>query len=691
MKISVFRTLRAKILVIILPMIILAMMLLSWFTYINSEGLINREIDTKMQYLLDSTIHEMQTKLTAHLKLPVTLARTIESAGDVISKDTQGKDALYKMIQQYLTTNDETFGIGVWYEPYQYKKYLKFFGTYAYRFNGQILYTEDYNTEAYNYPNQEWYKLGMNTTDTVLWTDPYYDENSKSTILTTTSPFYHYNGEFRGVVTANINFDNLQKIVDQIKVGETGWAFLVDKKGVYIVDNNVEKILKQNVADDPNQSLAMVGKKMMADQAGNAIYEENGHKYRVFFKEVPETSWRLALVIPEAELLSPLNNLMSKSIIIIVIALLFIVGILYYFSRYITIQIRKVNELAMSMAEGDFTKTIDIQSSDELGTMGTLLNRMVLSLNEVLRKVYDSSDQLAETSVQLSINTEQTTKAAEEIATSIQLVSSDNELQLNRTNDSNEKVVNTYNQLERMSGRISSVSNSTQMTLQTAKAGNDQIQETVQHIHFMHSKTDEAVLIIKQLNVKSKEINQIIDMVNQIALRTKILALNAGITASQAGSQGKAFSIIAQEIKTLAENSSKAGQQIQELIGEIQQEIAVAVHAMDNSKDAVVKGRDKAEHANRSFENILLAVNVISNDTSSISDSITEIHRDMMEMVTSIQQITEISVMTADRTGTVSAATEEQMASMEEITSSSNVLSHLAIDLKKSVEMFKLY
>lgn len=685
MRILKLTTLRAKILVILLPMIILLLILLSWFTYKNSEELINREIDTKMQFLLNSTIQEMQTTLTAHEKLPLTLARTIEATGDTISKDT-----MYSLIQQYLTANEETFGLGVWYDPFQYKNYLKYFGSYAYRFNGQILYTEDYNTEQYNYPGQEWYKLGLQTNEKVLWTNPYYDENSKSTILTTIAPFYHYNGKFRGVITANLHFDRLQHIVSNIKVGETGWAFLVDNRGVYIVDKNQDKLLTLKIDEDPNPSLAAVGKQLLAQENGESFFEENGNTYRVYFQEVPLTSWKLALVIPESELLSPLKDLLTKSGIIISLALLFIAGMLYYFSRYITLQIKKVNELASAMAEGDFTKTIDIKSRDELGIMAYHLNRMVISLNGVLKKVHEGSEQVADTSHLLTASTEQTTIAAEEITNAIQQVATGTELQLSRTEESRHKVLSTHQRLQAMSDRIGAVSDATHMTLRSAQAGNTLIGIAVSSIRDMESRTKEAVQLIEQLSVKSKQIDSIIDLVSQIALRTKILALNAGIVASQAGTHGKSFNIIAQEIKSLAENSSKAGRQIQELIGEIQQETAAAAHVMETSREAVAKGRGQAEDANRSFESIVAAVNEITLDTASIASSIQDIHVDMSELVTTIQEITEVSELSARTTGTVSAATEEQMASMQEMSAGSHMLSQLASELKRSVDRFRL-
>lgn len=106
---------------IIMPMIILAMAVLSFLTFQNSKSLINREIDNKMRYQLSSTTEHIQTELTSHLKIPQTLARAMEATGDHIEQET-----VIAMIMKYLSTNSDTFGVGVWYEANQFKSYVNY-------------------------------------------------------------------------------------------------------------------------------------------------------------------------------------------------------------------------------------------------------------------------------------------------------------------------------------------------------------------------------------------------------------------------------------------------------------------------------------------------------------------------------------------------------------------------------------
>lgn len=683
MGIFVIRSIRTRIMLIILPMIIVAMIVLSIFTYQNSKALINREIESKIQYQLSSTTEYIETQLTAHSKIPETLARALEATGDHIEQEV-----IIDMIMKYLSTNEDTFGVGVWYEPKQYKKHMEFFGPYAYRYNGQIQYTLDSSTKEYDYPNRDFYLIGKETDKPVVWTNPYYDESSKSAVLTTTAPFYHYNREFRGVVTANINLDNLQKMVSSIQVGESGRAFLVDRQGTYIADRDGSKLLKVNITDDTNEGLAKIGNEMIANIDGFDVFEDNGGNSRIYYKEIPATGWKLAMVIPEKELYTPLNELLLKSAITILITLLLISIVIFLFARYMKRQINEVNVLSSAMAAGDFTRSIVIKSQDEFGSMAADLNHMTQELSGVIKQMSQSAELVAATSEQLTSSSKYTVKATEEIAESVQFVAAGSEEQVAMMNEAKVKVAETSNGLSEMSHRIASVSEATEVTLRSAIEGNETIQIAVEQVQIMDEKVRHMAQFIESLSSKSEQIDLSMELIGKIAFQTRILALNAGITASQAGTHGKAFMVIAEEIRALAENSAKSGQQIQETIGEIKEDIHQAMEAMDSNRKAVSSGKVKIEHAGRSFERIVNAVQEVSEETNSVSQSIETINGHMSEMVKAISHITDISSKTASQTSNVSASTEEQMASMEEMSAGANSLSSLANELKVTISKF---
>ena len=308
-----FKSIRTRTLVTILPWLILSMFVLSALSYSYSKQIINAEIQDKMAYQLNATINNMQTILTAHSKIPESLARTIEPVGDKIDK---GK--YFQIIQGLLTTNPDTFGVGIWYEPYQYKNYLQYYSSYAYRDNGRILFSNDYDTKEYNYPEKDWYLLGKNTKETMVWTDPFFDKNSNAIILTTAVPFYN-NNKFQGVVTANINLTSLQQKISDIRVGKMDGHFCWIEMGTLLLIKitRTPRIIKSRM------TLMLAWRKLVKKYCRiimeMPLFSDDKGSYKVYYQTVPDTSWKLAIVISQEELYQKYNDYFIISLIIIIV------------------------------------------------------------------------------------------------------------------------------------------------------------------------------------------------------------------------------------------------------------------------------------------------------------------------------------------------------------------------------------
>lgn len=555
-----FSSIRTRTLVTILPWLVVSMFVLSAVSYNYSKNIINKEIEDKMAYQLQATINNMQTLLTAHSKIPESLARMIEPVGDKIDK---GK--YFQIIRGLLTTNPDTFGVGIWYEPYQYKNYLQYYSSYAYRDNDRILFSNDYDTKEYNYPEKDSYLLGKKTKETVVWTDPFFDQNSNTTILTTSVPFYN-NNKFQGVVTANINLTNLQQKISSIRVGENGWAFLLDRNGNFIAnkDNDLSRENHQ-IKNDSNASLAQAGQDLLSKNNGNISFSDEKGSYNIYYQTVPETSWKLAIVISQEELYQSINNYFIFSLIIISVMIGLIIMVIYFYSLYITNNIKKVNILSESMSHGDLTKSITVKSIDEFGQMGTNLNTMASNLKSILFQVTGSANKVTETSVLLSENAEQSAKATDEIAQFIEEVASGTSIQVSLIDEVVNRTSTMFVNIQQIKQRIEMASDSVQYALQTAHQGKTDIADAIKQMNLISENSIRSVAIVRDLQEKSKKINHIMTLLSSITKQTKMLALNAGILAAQAGGSGKVFSVITGEICLLAEHSAQSNHEIEAL------------------------------------------------------------------------------------------------------------------------------
>lgn len=206
----------------------------------------------------------------------------------------------------------------------------------------------------------------------------------------------------------------------------------------------------------------------------------------------------------------------------------------------------------------------------------------------------------------------------------------------------------------------------------------------------IEATVNSSAQVVTKLGERSKEIGQIVDTISGIAGQTNLLALNAAIEAARAGEQGRGFAVVAEEVRKLAEQSQEAAMKIAELIGEIQGETDNAVLAMNDGTREVKNGTDVVNTAGGAFREIVDLVSEVSRQVEEISQAMEQMAAGSQQVVISVKTSERLSKRSSNEVQSVSAGAEKQLASMEEIASSSQALAKLAEDLQTSVAGFKL-
>ncbi len=679
-------SIKMKTLLIIMPMLLLVMIALSGISYYYSRQLIEKELAQRIEMQMQATLAGFHTKLVNHKTIPETLARVVEKGGDSISKEQYAS-----FLKNVLSAKNElTLGAGIWFAPGAYKPEIRYFGPYAYKDKGQIAYTEDYEKAEYDYPNQDWYKMAANTGETVVFSAPYYDELTKITMLTASAPFYDANKKLRGMITADMDITSLQQSVVNIKVGEKGWAFLLGKDGTYIADRNPEKVMKAKISEDANPSLAEAGKLLLQGKAVKTSFNENKESYLLYSAPLGETGWILALAMPESEIYGPLNKLLSRQVIIALLAIVLVTFGIVFYARFITNNINEVKRLSNLMAEGDLRQKVEINSADEFGQMGENFNRMLQNLQRLLHKIMDNSQQVAASSEQLTANAQQTAKATEHIAQSIQDIAGSIEAQAASTSATTNSVNVISSEISHISTNMKNVTEMTAQTADRAVEGNKVVNQAIGQMTLINDSVGSAAGVVNILGDKSREIDQISSLITNIAGQTNLLALNAAIEAARAGEQGRGFAVVADEVRKLAEQSETAAKQISSIINEIQQETGRAVQIMGESTASVQTGISMVNQAEGAFREIQTAIQRVACEASDIAQAIGSIASGADNIAASVRHISESTNQTSASIETVAASTEEQNASMEEIQAASVMLAELAGELDEAMQHFKL-
>lgn len=384
------------------------------------------------------------------------------------------------------------------------------------------------------------------------------------------------------------------------------------------------------------------------------------------------------------------KNTRYSLIISTVLSILYVVFGFIGVRTYITAPIDKIKTAVQRAEAGELNFSVDYDSKDEIGVLSASLNRMITKLRDLIGQVKQSSEHMAAFSNELTASTEQTSKASEHIATVTLDIASGTEHQVRTLIETEDIVTQMVQDVQTIESNSTSVSAAAIHAEQISVDGNEIIKNAVQQMNKIQTSIDSLNNVVFGLGDRSSEIGQIVEVITSIAEQTNLLALNAAIEAARAGENGKGFAVVSEEVRKLAEESSLSARRISVLIDGIQTETNRAVDSMQFTTNEVVIGINSVNTAGESFKKIQHATKEVSAQIQGISTSVEHMAIEMRHMTDSMKQINGIAQSSAEGTQNISAATQEQLASMEEITASTFTLSKMAEELQNKTNTFKV-
>jgi methyl-accepting chemotaxis protein len=388
------------------------------------------------------------------------------------------------------------------------------------------------------------------------------------------------------------------------------------------------------------------------------------------------------------------GNVQKVALLIIALSVAaFVIGtvIATYISRMISKPVQLVSQAAKQLADGNLAiEKINVKNTDEIGQLATDFNEMATNLRNIIFQVSSTSEQVAASAEEMMASADQTNSATNQVATAIQEVAGGAELQSKNTEESAKAVGEMSSAIQRVAVTTSTVAESAVDTTKQATLGHDSLEKVIEKMKTINHTTSETNSVIKDLDRKSAEIGKIIEVITGIADQTNLLALNAAIEAARAGEHGKGFAVVADEVRKLAELSRQSASQISSLIEVIQNETHQVVEMMNKGAAEISEGTSLVEDTGRIFDEILKSIENVSSEIQEVSAISEEMSASVMQVNASIEEVTKIARGSVASTAEIASATEEQLASMEEVSSSSASLARLAESLREMVAKFKV-
>ena len=196
--------------------------------------------------------------------------------------------------------------------------------------------------------------------------------------------------------------------------------------------------------------------------------------------------------------------------------------------------------------------------------------------------------------------------------------------------------------------------------------------------------------VIGELGKRSNEIGEIVETISGIAGQTNLLALNAAIEAARAGEQGRGFAVVAEEVRKLAEQSGEASDKIAKLIATVQHDTTSAVEAIEQGNQSVKEGTKSVEATGAAFHDIEIQATKLTENVNRSIEDIIAVDASNKEVLSAVGRVKEIAIRSSENATSVSAATQEQSATMHEVADASGTLAELANEMQGEVAQFKL-
>lgn len=403
----------------------------------------------------------------------------------------------------------------------------------------------------------------------------------------------------------------------------------------------------------------------------------------------------LALETANAKRLADENKAeMEKTIRFMVIELIVILAVAIFCVLVISKKITNPLDVTMAalakMRDGDFVVTNrTIDREDEFGKLADMVVDVRKSLNTLMRQTNESAEHLAAASEELTASSQQAAQASSMVANSVTDAAGATAEQQTYVNDAMESINHTAESIDRLNRTAETVSHHAAESKNEAEEGSKAIQQAVEQIMSVEKIVNNSAATVDKLGKSSQEIGQIVSDISEIAEQTNLLALNAAIEAARAGENGRGFSVVAEEVRKLAEQSQEAAQRITTLIGGIQADTNEAVQSMQEGSSAVKAGTESVSKLKEAFDRIQTAALGVSEQADAITAEVHAVAQETTNVKEKSSRILEKGSQVSGEMENVSAASEEQSASASEIASASNSLSELAQGLQNSLHKFK--
>ncbi|AZS15153.1 methyl-accepting chemotaxis protein [Paenibacillus lutimineralis] len=534
--------------------------------------------------------------------------------------------------------------------------------------------------DSYDPSTRQWYQVASKSPKEVQFTKPYLDSANQMKVAI--SKAIVENDQVIGVIALDLPLGTVTEQINEISVGYNGYGFILDAEGNVIAHpEDGGKNLKEESYID----------KMYQNNIGKILYtDQESTEKIIYYATMPSTNWKIGVVYKESELLKLVHQVQRLNMFITLIAIVVSSVIIYFIARYFTKPIMHLTKQVQLMANGNLTVRGEAKSKDEIGQLTGHFNEMVQKMREVLSHVITSSEKLSDSAVSLSAVSEETKATSEEIAHAMSDMAKGSMEGATNIENMQRVTMDLDSQFTLIQETMDEMQDNSSKTQEASVDGRDKLNvlQTRSDESFQEIQAIEQVLSI--LVEKINDIKEVAATMNGISGQTNLLALNASIEAARAGEAGKGFSVVASEIRKLAEKSAEHADQIRDTIVGIVENAENATEAMTKTKEITLEQNAAVKDTETAFMTIQELMDQVIHSINQMSGEMKKTVTLKDDVVQSIESLSAISEESAAAAEEVSASTQDQLKAIDTVSQAAEDLSQSSSELEQLVKRFTI-
>ncbi len=686
-----------KFILFIIPIFTVAILIITLISFKNSKISFIDYLNNIILEQADETALSMNELFLKEKSLAKGFAKSVEH----IMKDKYIEKDYKNILEKFVSVYDETAGMGIWFKKDAFKDVEKA-APFSYKEGEKIVYTDEYSKGDFDIWNSEWYLIGTASNDGG-WTGAYKDSVSGVLMTTIAYPIYK-NNDIIGCITIDIDISSLQEKVANLDVMYEGSAVLVTNKGTYIAGVSEDKIANSKINDNTSGEFKSNIDKML-NSKNSGIFEnaETNEDEKIYsYAPLSETGWKLLIGIERdnafRQFIIETKNRVIKNVLInifIIIVLVIIINILFYklvekplvVIKTIMDKIANYN-LQVEHEEKEINQYIN--KRDEIGDIVSSMNTMITNLKAIVKSVNEHAGATANTARELTEIAHNTNENATVVSSAVDSIASGADTQANDTIN----VVHDVEENTQCLHEMIDVLNELNVAISDIESRKDEGKKALDELEKLTVNSKDEAVVVKQIIVETNDsaesISKASDMIQSIADQTNLLALNAAIEAARAGESGKGFAVVAEEIRKLAEESSRFTKEIRVIINELKEKSTQAVDEILSVGKIVDEQYNQTKFSRDKFDKIENAVSKGKDIVQRISDNSKSIEQKNAGIVNVIKSLSSIAEGNATNSAQVNESVETQTKSINNISKASHNLTEIADELKSEMSNFKL-